>query len=58
VCAVRYLFTDLKDSTRNPALQTEQAWLYSDQDLLDNQPAEFPREDYKEDCSRYNSCVL
>ena len=58
MCAVRYLPAGLKDSTRNPTLQTGQVWLYSDQDLSGDQPAELPREDNREDCSRYNSCIL
>ena len=58
VCAVEYLSADLEDSTEDPALQTRQAWLHPDQDLLDDQPAELPREDCEEGCSRYDSCVL
>jgi hypothetical protein len=58
VCAVRYLSAGLEDSIENPALQTEQAWLYSDQNLLNNKSAELSRKDCEEDYSRYNSCIL
>ena len=58
VCAVRNLSASLENSTENSALQAEQAWLYLNQDLSDNQSAELPRKDYREDYSRYNSSIL
>ena len=58
VCAARNLSVSLENSTEGPALQTRQAWLYSDQGLLSNQPAELLREGCEEDYSRYNSCIL